>query len=474
MNPYVCPASNLMSEDVVAIIGPQASSVAHFVSYMGAATQVPLVSFAATDPTLSEEQYRYFVRVTHSDAAQMNAMAALIGLFGWRDVVAIYTDDDFGANAIAVLGDALQTVDARITYKGSLDPSVNRDGVGAMLTAVSQLESRVIVVHLMPSLARDVFTLAIRLQMMGPDYVWLVTESVAHVLDMIYMDDGFQQATQGVVGLRSYVADTPQLDSFVSWWNEHTPYGLPGAGLMAQVNIYALFAYDAIWVIARALDKLLKAGESIVFDPPNVFPLDAGGNSDLAKLNVSKVGPGLVQQMLNLTFTGITGDIAFSDRGDLIGSRLEVVNMVKGLRVVGYWTEQTSFSIFPPETNLTSTTTSINAVTGGAASSSKAFPLQSIIWPGGSSITPRGWVVPKNGKPLIIGVPNKNGYKEFVSARVVNNVTTYTGFCIDVFLNALANLPYAVAYTFVSFGNGTVTPSYDELVNQVEDKVSIS
>jgi ionotropic glutamate receptor len=98
--------------------------------------------------------------------------------------------------------------------------------------------------------------------------------------------------------------------------------------------------------------------------------------------------------------------------------------------------------------------------------------MQNIIWPGGSVNTPRGWVVPKNGRPLDIGVPNKLGYKEFVSMAVdSSNRTTFHGFCIDVFEKALAYLPYSVTFNFHRFGNGSSTPSYDALVAKVVNKV---
>lgn len=71
-------AMNLLKEEVVAIVGPQTSVVSHFVSHMGTATHVPLISFSATDPSLSEEQYPYFVRLVHSDDIQMYAIAGTV------------------------------------------------------------------------------------------------------------------------------------------------------------------------------------------------------------------------------------------------------------------------------------------------------------------------------------------------------------------------------------------------------------
>lgn len=77
MGGFLIAAVNLLKEEVVTIVGPQTSVVSHFVSHMGTATQVPLVSFSATDPSLSEDQYPFFVRLTHSDDSQMAAIAGL-------------------------------------------------------------------------------------------------------------------------------------------------------------------------------------------------------------------------------------------------------------------------------------------------------------------------------------------------------------------------------------------------------------
>eukprot|EP00249_Psilotum_nudum_P037095 c9458_g1_i2 orf=1-474(-) len=63
-------ATDLFSAEVLAIAGPQTSVVSHFVAQMAAAVQVPLVSFSATDPSLSAYQYPYFIRLTHSDSIQ--------------------------------------------------------------------------------------------------------------------------------------------------------------------------------------------------------------------------------------------------------------------------------------------------------------------------------------------------------------------------------------------------------------------
>ena len=97
--------------------------------------------------------------------------------------------------------------------------------------------------------------------------------------------------------------------------------------------------------------------------------------------------------------------------------------------------------------------------------------LYDVIWPWETAQRPRGWVFPSNAKQLKIGVPNRFSFKEIVT---VDNATgSMKGYCIDVFTQALALLPYPVSYKFVPFGNGTENPNYDKLVQMIESNVSM-
>ena len=97
----------LNNHNVQVIIGPQKSSQASFVSDLGNKTRVPVISFTATSPSISTGSFPYFVRATLSDSAQVNGIASLIKVYGWRQVVPIYEDTDYGKGIIPYLIDAL-------------------------------------------------------------------------------------------------------------------------------------------------------------------------------------------------------------------------------------------------------------------------------------------------------------------------------------------------------------------------------
>ncbi|KAJ7525756.1 hypothetical protein O6H91_17G064700 [Diphasiastrum complanatum] len=424
-------AIELFKDDVVAIVGPQTSVASYFVAQMAAASQIPLVSFTATDPSLSQDQYSYFVRLAHSDKLQMDAIADIIQYFGWRQVIALYSND-LGTGGIDALDDALSGTGVKVVLREGLNPGISRDGIETVLEQLSKQGSTIFILHMSVSLSRRLLIEAYNVGLMNIGYVWIVTEATASILDTIFLDDEFVRSVQGVIGIRSVIPESPQLQVFMNQWKR---------SILSEKNIYApalissygLYAYDSLWTIAKALDIFLNQNLNISFLPSKRFPDDAGGQTDLANLKVFQTGPVLLQGILGANFTGITGKIQFDNR-DLMGSALKIVNMVgKDVRAVGYWNNDTRLS-------------------------------RNIIWPGGSTQIPRGWMFPRTGYPLKIGLPNKKGYSEFV------NVTNDTGFCIAVFEAACQLLPYSINYTFKPFGSGSTNPSYDDLIHGIITK----
>jgi glutamate receptor, ionotropic, plant len=85
-----------MERHVVAVVAPQSSGIAHVVSHVANQLRVPLLSFAATDQALASSQYPYFF--------QMAAVADVVAHHGWREVMAVYVDNDYGRGGVVALG----------------------------------------------------------------------------------------------------------------------------------------------------------------------------------------------------------------------------------------------------------------------------------------------------------------------------------------------------------------------------------
>ena len=75
---WINVAMELLKQEVVGIVGPQSTTGSHFIAHMCTSLRVPLVSFGATDPALSEHQYPFFLRLAHNDIYQMQAVADII------------------------------------------------------------------------------------------------------------------------------------------------------------------------------------------------------------------------------------------------------------------------------------------------------------------------------------------------------------------------------------------------------------
>jgi glutamate receptor, ionotropic, plant len=125
-NDFSGPALQLLAKDVISVLGPQSSAIARVISHAVNELHVPLISFAASDPTLSSLEYSYFVRATLSDYYQMGAIASIVTQYQWKEVIAIYVDDDYGRGGITALGDALAQNKCKITYKTKLPPGLQR------------------------------------------------------------------------------------------------------------------------------------------------------------------------------------------------------------------------------------------------------------------------------------------------------------------------------------------------------------
>lgn len=452
-------ALQFMETDIVAIIGPQSSVVAHIISHVSNELQVPLLSFAATDPTLSSFQFPFFVRTTHSDLYQMTAVAEIVDHYGWKEVIAIYIDDDYGRNGVSTLDDKLAERRCRISYKLGIPPGhgATRGELMDLLVKVSQLESRVIVLHVNPDLGLNVLSVAQYLQMMGDGFVWIATDWLSSLLDSaLPLSPEIMDTMQGVLVLRQHTPDSDRKRAFFSKWNK-----LTGGSL--GLHSYGLYAYDSVWLVAHAIDAFFNQGGIISFsNDSRINSVDKGGSLHLAAMSIFDDGPLLLKNILQSSFLGLTGPVKFDSERSLALPAYDIINVLgTGFRRIGYWCNYSGLSTVPPEM----------LYSKPPNRSSASQKLYSVVWPGEMVSKPRGWVFPNNGKQLRIGVPIRVSYREFVS-QVRGTDNMFKGFCIDVFTAAVNLLPYAVPYRFIPFGDGKENPSYTELVTSIATGVS--
>lgn len=458
----VVVALRFMEKDIVGIIGPQCSVVAHMISHMANELHVPLLSFAVTDPVMSPLQFPYFIRTTQSDLYQMDAIASIVDFYGWKEVIAVFVDDDFGRNGVAALNDKLASRRLRITYKAGLHPDtvVNKNEIMNMLIKIMLLQPRIIVIHVYSELGFAVFKEAKYLGMMGNGYVWIATDWLSTNLDSSSPLPAERLETiQGVLVLRPHTPDSSLKREFFKRWRKFS-----GASL--DLNTYALYAYDSVMLLARGLDKFFKDGGKISFSNHSMLnTLGKSGNLNLEAMTVFDGGETLRKDILGTRMVGLTGQLQFTPDRSRTRPAYDIINVAgTGVRQIGYWSNYSGLSTISPESLYTKEQPNMSSGT-------TSQKLRHVIWPGETFTKPRGWVFSNNGKELKIGVPRRVSYKEFVS-QIRGTENMFKGFCIDVFTAAVNLLPYAVPVKFIPYGNGKENPSYTHMVEMITTGVS--
>ncbi|KAK8664059.1 hypothetical protein V6N13_083862 [Hibiscus sabdariffa] len=219
-----------------------------------------------------------------------------------------------------------------------------------------------------------------------------------------------------------------------------------------ELNVYGIWAYDIVQALAKAVERVTTRH-------PHILHQETRLSMNFTTVLSSQSGFVFIDEMLRSRFQGISGGFQLTD-GRLIKKEFEIVNVFRGERLIGYWN---------PENGITSIMQEENHTESNFASSRK---LESVIWPGATKDIPKGLSLHR--KRLRIGVPVKIGFSELISVIYdpQTNETTVTGFCAEVFKEAIKSLDYEVHYEFIPFAdvNGRMAGTYDDLILEVYHK----
>ena len=425
----------MKNKEVQAIIGPQTSAQARFVIELGRKAQVPIISYSATSPSLSPSQNPFFLRTTQDDSAQVKVIAGIVKAFGWREIVPIYEDTDYGNGLIPYLMDSLQEIDTRVPYRSVIPPSSNNTEIIEELNKLKANHTRIFVVHMTASLGSKLFVLAKNAEMMSEGYAWIVTEGLSSLLDPV--GSKVMDSMQGVLGIRPYIPPSKHLEDFKRKWERNLT--------SSSFNLFGLWAYDTVWALAMAVEKAGIVHSS--FFKQNA----SNSNVDLAALHISEMGARLCNTILNTKFQGLSGNFHLV-KGQLEPSAFELFNVIGNTeRMIGYWNRHIGFS-----QNLNHT--------GEKEYSTSKDKLKQPIWPGYTTEQPA---------KLRIGVPIRKGFEEFLKVEWHADKPIISGFSSDVFLAVQHALPFPLPHEFIPYmnkdrqSNGT----YDELLYQIKIQV---
>ncbi|KAI5658831.1 hypothetical protein M9H77_27624 [Catharanthus roseus] len=253
---------------------------------LGHKAHVPIISFSATSPSLASNRSPYSIRATQNDSSQVRAISSIIKAFGWREVVPIYVDNEFGVGIIPFLADSLGKISDRIPYRSVISSLATDDQLIAEIYQLMTMQTRVFIVHMPVSLGTNLFNKAKELGMLSDGHTWIITDSLADWLD------SFNPSP--------HVPQTKELESFAERWKVKFRQNNPTIK-NPQLNVFGDY------------------GHMIQLQPLN--------STDLDTIPVSNNGPILLQEILSTTFKGISRDFEIVD-GQLQSSAYKIVNVM--------------------------------------------------------------------------------------------------------------------------------------------------
>ncbi|KAL6599892.1 hypothetical protein ACP70R_045543 [Stipagrostis hirtigluma subsp. patula] len=437
---------------VEAIIGPEAAAEAELVAAVGSRAHVPVLAYSATSPPVSpSSDARLLVRTCADDSAVAAPVAGVLGSFGLREAVLLHEDSRHGSGVVPALADALRDAGGGVAARASVPPDAPDDRIDAALRSVAEATAaRAFVVHASPSLARRLLRRAKDAGLMSRGSVWIATSAIGAgggEGDRLTADD--MDAMQGILIVRPHVQPKTRVGNFAARLKarlrREIKAGLPDIG-GDYPTVPTLWAYDTAWAAAAAAEAAMASF------PASHTLQESTAVTEPGRRRMSATGAALHEAVLGTSFDGLAGKFRLVD-GQLQAPTYEITTITpKGPKTVGFWTAETKM---------------IAQDSGNGGTNNNG-----IVWPGGASLAaaPKGWAAPPPGKELVVAVPVKNGFNQFVgvSGTTITGRPNVTGYCIDVFDAVVKALPYPVTYRYVPF-NGS-SSSYDLLLHLVPQK----
>ena len=395
------------TSNIVGIVGPVYSREAHTVAEFSERIGLPVISYAATDPELSDRQgHPTFYRTVPSDNATALALVKLFIRYNWTSCVIIYQNDAFGTGGAKVISDVLVD-NGLIVREMIVFHMATLSFQSDLKISLTNAASRIVILWAGATYTSIILQKALDVGVLGPLFTWILSTTVP----FNFSNDAFSQNLIGMLTIQPVTGavvgapiNTSLLTAAYNIWQKYDLESFPGP---LDVNNYALFAFDATWALILALQKLCSTiinnssclsfvGSSYCFDRRFV-------NSDL-----------LMNILSQTEFLGVSGLIKFSDN---------VTDRINGSYYYAQNVQPTSNGLaFVPVLDYSD------------PGNWKAYSgTNTIIWPNNS-------LIPPTGQAMLQGVSLQICIIQSLQFTIITNVfdasgkntTKYTGYIPDL------------------------------------------
>ena len=320
--------------DVVGIVGPDTSRQAVMVASLLGLFQLPVLSPYATSDELSDKgRFPYFMRMVPPDAYQAVAVVDIIEHFSWTYISMLYSEGSYGENAAKHIERLTKQRGICIAVSEMVSSDAGDEEMNATINRLhTKKKARVVILFLESNSLDTLFSNAMITSKLkhciwisGDTFLGIRGSSMERITSgALYID----HKVTPMPGFWSHVLEQAWLNSSNPWmpliyqsiygctWNtdkiqtstncsEYTTLNGASESQLLSPSKQA----DALLVYARALHSLINDNCPEHFKKPNSGDIRSCVN-----------GSSLLQYMYNVSFTGYTGPVTFSSKGDVQGN----------------------------------------------------------------------------------------------------------------------------------------------------------
>ncbi|CAF1428764.1 unnamed protein product [Adineta steineri] len=439
MNTFRSTCQAVSNSNILGIVGPSLSREAEIIAPFGKTIGIPVVSYAATDPDLSDRNnYPAFYRTVPSDQAAAIALMTLFLRFNWTSCLIIYQNDAYGSNGAEVITNAF--VNNNLTVKSTIIFDIATEDIqGNLETLLINSPTRTIVVWAEALYTSLILQKALDVNVLGSQFTWILSTSIS----LTSFNQTDREKLIGILTVEPVTAsivnapiNTTLLHAAYELWQKYEPETFPGS---TNVDYYALFAFDAAWLLIQSLQQLCSIIEnnssSCLSFNESSFCFDHHFiNSDL-----------LLNIMSTTKFLGVSGLIEFNNNSTdrINGSYYYAQNVQSGIDFTpvleyvdtGEWQTYTGANV--------------------------------IVWPGNSLIIP-------TDRALLQGVTLRIGVIQETPFTIVTNSTDASGNTTVKFTGYMPALIELLRQNMGFIPDIQLTPSnltYDQVIEAVANGI---
>ncbi|GJN00705.1 hypothetical protein PR202_ga17903 [Eleusine coracana subsp. coracana] len=185
------------------IVRPQTSAEADLFAQLGSRNRILVLSFSDISTTLRLHTTPFFVHTSVEESLQIALIADILTSLSWHEAIFvcedILTSLIYGSGVHQALSDALQRNKIHTMDSVVVPIAVTDDQLDQILYRLKEKHTRLFIVHMRPALTAHLFSKVKYAGMITEDYVWIASIALDNLVESLSLDDS--DYLQGVLTL---------------------------------------------------------------------------------------------------------------------------------------------------------------------------------------------------------------------------------------------------------------------------------